>query len=142
MTKADVSCLGSLHEARYSYVQRASGWAGMFALPMVLSLFDDGDLLMAPVPELEALRGDHTHLSDIQLNGDTDHPLDEIRGDQLEIRAVFEWESAEEFGLKVCCSPDGEEQTLIRLESQPVGSQPCSGRDSPSSGVDTGRKSV
>ena len=110
---------GRLHEARYSYVQRASGWAGMFALPMVLSLSDDDDLLMEPVPELEALRGEHVHFSDLQLNGDTDHPLDEIRGDQLEIRAVFEWENAEEFGLKVCCSPNGEEQTLIRLNLNP-----------------------
>ena len=110
---------GRLHEARYSYVQRASGWAGMFALPMVLSLSDDGKLLMEPVPELEALRGEHVHFSNLQLNGDTDHPLDEISGDRLEIRAVFEWESAEEFGLKVCCSPDGEEQTLIRLNLNP-----------------------
>ena len=43
---------GRLHEGRYSYVQRASNWAGIFALPMVLSLSADGDLLMEPVPEL------------------------------------------------------------------------------------------
>ena len=110
---------GRFHEGRYSYVQRASGWAGMFALPMVLSLSDDGDLLMEPVPELEALRGEHAHFSDIQLNTDEDCQLDEIRGDQLEIRAVFEWESAEEFGLKVCCSPNGEEQTLVRFNLNP-----------------------
>ena len=76
-------------------------------------------LLMEPVPELEALRGEHTHFSDIELNADEDRQLDEIRGDQLEIRAVFEWESAEEFGLKVCCSPDGAEQTLVRLNLNP-----------------------
>ena len=91
----------------------------MFALPMVLSLFDDGDLLMEPVPELETLRGEHTHFSDIHLDGAEEHQLDEIRGDQLEIRAVFEWASAEEFGLKVCCSPDGAEQTAIRFNLNP-----------------------
>ena len=44
---------GRLHEGRYSYVQRASSWSGIFALPMVLSLSADGDLLVEPVPELE-----------------------------------------------------------------------------------------
>ncbi len=110
---------GRLHEGRYSYVQRASGWAGIFALPMVLSLSDDGDLLMEPVPELEALRGEHTHFSDIQLNAEEDCRLDGISGNRLEIRALLEWESAEEFGLKVCCSPGGEEQTLIRFNLNP-----------------------
>ena len=110
---------GRLHEGRYSYVQRASGWAGMFALPMVLSLSDDGDLLMEPVPELEALRGEHTRFSNIELNAGEDVRLDGIGGNRLEIRALLEWESAEEFGLKVCCSPDGEEQTLVRLNLNP-----------------------
>ena len=35
-----------------------------------------------PVPELEALRGEHVHFSDLQLNGDTAPPLDEVSGDQ------------------------------------------------------------
>ena len=91
----------------------------MFALPMVLSLSADGDLIVEPVPELEALRNEHTHFSDIQLTVDEEYPLDEIKGNRLEIRSVFEWESAEEFGLKVCCSPDGAEQTLIRFNLNP-----------------------
>lgn len=92
---------------------------GIFALPMVLSLSDDGELLMAPVPELETLRHEHKHFSDIHLTSDEQRPLDEIQGDSLELRAVFEWESAEEFGLKVRCSPDGEEQTLTRFNTNP-----------------------
>ncbi|MCZ6680760.1 MAG: GH32 C-terminal domain-containing protein, partial [Candidatus Poribacteria bacterium] len=77
------------------------------------------DLLMAPVPELEALRHEHRHLSDLHLTSEASIPLDGVRGAQLEIRAVFEWESAEEFGLKVRCSPDSEEQTLIRFNTNP-----------------------
>ena len=122
---------GRLHEGRYSYVQRASGWAGMFALPMVLSLSDDGDLLMEPVPELEALRGEHTHFSDIQLNAGEECQLDEIKGDQLEIRAVFEWESAEEFGLKVCCSRTAKNKpssVSISIHGQPTVHQRTSDR--------------
>ena len=41
--------------------------------------------------------------------------LDEVQGDSLEIKAAFEWESVEEFGLAVRCSPEGEEQTLVRF---------------------------
>ena len=105
---------GHLHEGRYGYVQRATGWAGIFALPMVLTLAEDGDLHIAPVPELEKLRHQHFSLSNLSLAADQPVSLD-IHGDQLEIRAIFEWKDAEEFGLKVCCSPDGEEQTQIRF---------------------------
>lgn len=105
---------GHLHEGRYGYVQRAAGWAGIFALPMVLTLAEDGDLHIAPVPELEKLRHQHFSLSNLSLAADQPVSLD-IHGDQLEIRAIFEWKDAEEFGLKVCCSPDGEEQTQIRI---------------------------
>ena len=110
---------GRMHEGRYGHVQRASGWAGILALPMVLSLSNDGDLMMAPVPELEKLRRDHKHIENVLLGSGSVVPLDEISGDRLEIRAVFEWETAEEFGLKVCCSPDGEEQTLVRFNTNP-----------------------
>jgi len=110
---------GRIHEGRYGYVQRASGWAGIFSLPMVLSLSDDGALLMEPVPELEALHREHKHVSDIHLTSDSTVLLNEVRGDRLELKSIFEWESAEEFGLKVCCSPDGQEQTLIRFNNNP-----------------------
>jgi len=104
-----------IHEGRYDYIQRASGWAGIMALPIVLSLSDEGDLLLEPVPELRALRTHHKHVSDVDLIADSTVPLDEIQGDRLEIKVSFEWESAEEFGLTVRCSPDGEEQTLVRF---------------------------
>ena len=104
-----------IHEGRHDYVQRASGWAGIMALPIVLSLSDEGDLLLEPVPELQILRTHHKHVSEIDLPADSAIPLDGIRGDSLEIEATFEWESVEEFGLAVRCSPGGEEQTLVRF---------------------------
>ncbi len=114
---------GRIHEARYGYVQRSAGWAGIFALPMLLTLAEDGDLRVAPVPELEQLRRRHFSLANLPLAADQPVSLD-IRGDRLEIRAVFEWEDAEEFGLNVCCSPDGEEQTQIRFNTNPWQSNP------------------
>lgn len=110
---------GRISEARYGYAQRAAGWAGILALPMVLSPAEDGDVLIEPVPELAALRRDYAHVADIELPPDRAVALPEVRGDRLEIRAIFEWETAEEFGLAVRCSPDGDEQTLIRFNTNP-----------------------
>ena len=110
---------GRLSEGRYGYVQRASGWSGIMGLPMALTMGEQGELHLNPVEELEALRRNPVSFSDIQLAGDSSITLDGVRGNRLEIRAVFSWESAEEFGLGVCCSPDGAEQTLIRFNVNP-----------------------
>ena len=110
---------GRISEARFGYAQVASGWSGICALPIVLSLADDGELLLDPVPELEALRGDRVSRRDIELGADRDIPIDGAAGECVEIRAVVEWDDAEEVGIKVRCSPDGEEQTLIRVNTNP-----------------------
>jgi beta-fructofuranosidase len=118
---------GRMHEGRYGTVQRAAGWAGILALPMVLSLAEDGDLRLEPVPELQALRRQHRHLAGLTVAAGQVLPLD-ICGDRLEIRAVYDWEGAEEFGLKVRCSPDGAEQTQIRCNVNPWQSHPAPAR--------------
>ena len=43
-------------EGRSAAAQWASGWSGVQALPRVLSLGEDGKLLIKPIPELEMLR--------------------------------------------------------------------------------------
>ena len=55
----------------------------MCALPLVLSLADDDELLLDPVPELESLRSDHLALKDLRLSDRDDVRLD-ITGDALE----------------------------------------------------------
>jgi len=110
---------GRLSEGRYGYIQRASGWSGIMGLPIELTMGEQGELHLNPVGELEALRRNPVSFSDIQLAGDSSITLDGVRGNRLEIRAVFSWESAEEFGLSVCCSPDGAEQTMIRFNVNP-----------------------
>ena len=85
---------------------------------MALSMGEQGDLLLNPVEELEALRRNPVQLSDIHLAGDSNIALVGVRGNRLEIRAVFSWEGAEEFGLRVCCSPDGAEQTMDSFQRQ------------------------
>ena len=127
---------GRLSEGRYDYVQRASGWAGVLALPMILRLSAEGDMLVEPAPDLQVLRGSHKRIDEVDLTGVSSVRLSEIIGDRLEIRAVFEWGEAEEFGLSVRCSPDEEEQTLIRLNTNPWR------RDGPPSGLPSVRELI
>ena len=109
---------GRISEARFGYALVAAGWAGICALPLVLSLSEDQELLFDPVPELEVLRSDHLSLREVQIPAGGDVRLD-IFGDSLELRTVLEWDDAEEVGLKVRCSPDGEEETLVRFNTNP-----------------------
>ena len=121
---------GRFSEARFKYALIASGWAGICALPMVLSLSEDSELLLDPVPELEVLRSDHLSLRDVQVPAGGDVRLD-ISGDSLEMRTVLEWDDAEEIGLKVRSSPDGEEETLVRFNTNPGRSHVRPGRVAP-----------
>ena len=118
---------GRISEGRFAHAQKASGWSGICALPMVLSLADDDELLMDPVPELKVLRSGHLSLSDVELGADTEVGIEGAAGECIEIRAVLEWEDAEEVGIKVRTSPDGEEQTLVRFNTNPF----CANRPPP-----------
>ena len=93
--------------------QRAAGWAGVMSLPRVLSLSDNGTLEIEPVPELAGLRRNHRRLTNLPIRPDTAIPLEGVEGDCLEILATFEPGDAEALGVKVRCSPDDNEQTLI-----------------------------
>ena len=110
---------GRISEARFASAQRTSGWSGICALPMVLSLDDYDELLMDPIPELEALRSEHISLKNIELGPDEEVGIEGVAGECIELRATLEWDDAEEVGIKVRSSPDGEEQTLIRLNANP-----------------------
>jgi beta-fructofuranosidase len=86
-------------------------WASVATLPRVLSLGDDNTLRIEPAPELEVLRCNPRHREKLAVSGEL--PLHDVRGDCLEISVVIEPSDAKAFGLKVRCSPGGEEQTVI-----------------------------
>ena len=104
---------GWLREGRGGEAQRAAGWSGVMSLPRVLSLEPDGTLGMAPAPELRALRGKHHHWSDVAITPASSSPLAEVQGAYLEIMAEWDRCDASDFGLRVRCSPDNAEETLI-----------------------------
>ncbi|MEC7502333.1 MAG: glycoside hydrolase family 32 protein [Planctomycetota bacterium] len=90
-------------------------WSGTMSLPRVLSLAPNGTMRMQVPKELERLRYNPKKIEDIDVEGDV--KLD-IRGDSLELRVLIDPGSAKECGVKVCCSPDGKEETLIYYDKE------------------------
>jgi sucrose-6-phosphate hydrolase SacC (GH32 family) len=94
------------------------GWASVMSLPRLLSLGKDGTLRIEPVPALQALRHNPRRQEGIELSRDSEVELTEVCGDCLEIALTMQPGDAREFGVKVRCSPDGEEETAIVCQSQ------------------------
>ncbi len=95
----------------------ASGWSGELSLPRLLWLGEDGTLRLRPVPELESLRYNPRRLPKQVVAGDADVPLPSIQGNSLELLIEMTPEGATRFGVRVCCSPGGEESTSIGYDA-------------------------
>ncbi|MCD6520277.1 MAG: GH32 C-terminal domain-containing protein, partial [Anaerolineae bacterium] len=68
-------------------------------------------LCILPVRELQALRRGHWRLGEIAFN-EGSYPL-EVQSDSLELVAQIDPGNAQEVGLSLRRSPDGEEETLV-----------------------------
>ncbi len=88
------------------------GWCGTMTLPRVLDLDDNNNLLIRPVKELQSLRHGHVRKNNITVE-DSKLRVDGIEGNKLELKLSILNKNASQFGLKVCASPGGEEQTVI-----------------------------
>ncbi len=86
---------------------------GVMTLPRVLSLDREGSLQIEPAEELESLRRDRGQWRDLELEPGRELTFDELRGDSLELELEAGLAEAGALALKVCCSPGGEEQTVI-----------------------------
>lgn len=93
------------------------GWSGTLGLPRVLTLGPDGTLRMNPPPEIERLRLNPVRLADLAVPADGEITAAGISGTSLELELGVDPAGARRCGLKVCCSPDGEEQTLVAYDA-------------------------
>jgi beta-fructofuranosidase len=89
------------------------GWSGVMSMPRVLSISKEGELLINPPKEVEKLRLDGINEKNITLAANQTKTLD-IKGKSLEIKTEFKGGSQSEYGVKVFCSPDGKEETIIK----------------------------
>ena len=95
-----------------------SGWAHNGGLPLSVYLREDGRLGIEPIQELELLRGERRvsfrDKSPLHANA----MLTDIKGDMLEIQLEIQAEEARMVGIKVRCSPNREEETLLYYDVQ------------------------
>ena len=98
-----------------------SGWSGIMSLPRVISLGEDrgreGRLRIEVPVEVEKLRYRPFAKENIDIEAGGDVLVAGISGDSLELNIDMHSIGATEFGIKVCVSPDGEEQTIIAFNS-------------------------
>lgn len=102
-----------IFDQRSGETRSASGWSGEMSLPRELTLGDDNRLRMRPVEELKRLRYNAQAARDIALPADKETVLDAFRGLALELEVTLDPGDAKQVGVKVCRSPDREEETLI-----------------------------
>jgi len=101
-----------MDEPRFG-VRTAHGWSGVLSLPRVLSLGDDGRLCMDVPEEIKALRyGAHRH-GPVTIEADSEPAVEGVAGTNLELLVEMEGKGASAYGVIVCASPDGVEQTSI-----------------------------
>ena len=85
-------------------------------LPRVLSLGEDGALRIQPVEELKTLRSNHRELKNISVAANSESKLPDIQGDCFELDMTIVPGKANEYGVKIRCSPNGEEETIISYD--------------------------
>ena len=111
--KGRLVAIGIIPETRSPVEGYAAGWAHLYGLPRVLSLFPDGRLRQQPLPGLAMLRDKHIQHQDLVIRERQFGAWPEVRGDMLEIIAEFEPVDAKRFGLRLRRSPDGQEETRL-----------------------------
>ncbi|MDE0190805.1 MAG: GH32 C-terminal domain-containing protein [Gammaproteobacteria bacterium] len=99
-------------------VRSHHGWSGTMSLPRVMTLDDDGQLGMDVPEEIEALRQDAFRKEDIVLPADTDVAVDGVSGNSLELSIEMEGSEDSAYGVKVCVSPDGQEETSVFYDAR------------------------
>jgi len=107
-----------VHDNRSGKTRNASGWSGTLSLPRVLWLGEDKTLRMCPAQELESLRYNAKTVENLTVKADAELKVKDIGGTSLELAIEMVPDSAtKQLGVKVCCSPDGKEQTLVYYDA-------------------------
>jgi beta-fructofuranosidase len=104
-------------DQRTEAAQKISGWSGTFGVPREIWLGEDNRLRMRPVEELERLRYNVRSRQDVALESGSEIALKDVQGRLLDLEMVIELRGARRCGVKVCCSPDGEEETVVAYDA-------------------------
>ncbi|GAH88399.1 unnamed protein product [marine sediment metagenome] len=102
-----------IFDDRPENINTASGWTGTYGLPRSLWLGEDETLRIRPVKELEQLRLNEKTVSNLTVSPGSDVKLNELTYDLMELEVTIVPGKANQYGLKVCMSEDGREETII-----------------------------
>jgi beta-fructofuranosidase len=106
-----------IFDGRKKKTRNESGWSGTMGLPRVLWLADDGTLRMSLPEELKVLRYNPKTMNNVTVNADSELPLKDVSGNSIELSIEMVPDGAQQFGVKVCASPDGQEETLVYYDA-------------------------
>jgi len=106
-----------IFDDRPDSIKKFSGWTGAYGLPRTLWLGDDGTLRMRPIRELQNLRLNERVKTNFTIKANSDLELEGFGKELLELEITVEPGSAKEVGVKVNCSPDGREQTVLYYDN-------------------------
>ncbi|UZX01718.1 glycoside hydrolase family 32 protein [Arthrobacter sp. CDRTa11] len=111
---------GWLQEGRTDAAMVEAGWSGVMSLPRIATLDPAGELVFAPVPEIESLRYGHVRLGPEALSGFK--VLDGVDGNQLDLELDLDLEPGSVFRLGILGTPSGTgdmaEETVIEVGCQ------------------------
>ena len=102
-----------IFDDRPDSVKNEIGWTGTYGLPRALWLGEDGTLRMKPVKELEQLRLNEQTASNLLVESGTEVSMNKLSHELMELEITINPNETEQFGVKVCVSENGEEETII-----------------------------
>ncbi|WP_332631828.1 GH32 C-terminal domain-containing protein [Halalkalibacter flavus] len=99
---------------RTALIDYDSGYAHNFGLPLHVYLRDDDRLGIAPIEEVESLRGKQlVNITEETSFDQANEILSNVQGDMLEVQLELDQGLANEAGITVRRTPDGEEGTTL-----------------------------
>jgi len=91
------------------------GWSGIMSVPRVLTLAKNGELEINPAAELSQIRLDSNIRKTMRVDGGSEMQLP-MQGTAMELQMTLVGGQQGTYGIKVFCSPDGKEETVIRYD--------------------------
>ncbi len=127
-----------IFDDRPDSIKNFSGWTGTYGLPRSLWLDEDGTLRMRPIKELQNLRLNEQVKRNFTIKTDSELELKGYGKELLELEITLQRGNAKEIGVKVACSEDGREQTILYYDN----SEKMLKVDATQSSIGFGRKNI
>ncbi|MCO5240094.1 MAG: glycoside hydrolase family 32 protein [Chitinophagaceae bacterium] len=92
------------------------GWSGIMSLPRVLTLSKSGEMQINPPEEIKNIRLPGGLKEKPGIIAANTEKVVSMEGTSLEIKVDFKGAEKSPYGVKVFCSPDGREETIIQYD--------------------------